>query len=179
MRLTWFPLVNDRRPMLVGLVLALALVLGAASLTYAQAAATPQQPAAAGQQAAPAPEKKAIAFQNDVGIVLVYVKADKTADFEDLVTKLKDGFAKTDVAELKQEAASLRFLKAPNGPAPAGNVLYVMLADPAVKNVEYWFLSNLYKFYPNDTQAMFQKWTDAKGTVSPVPFDLSVLGKMQ
>ena len=67
----------------------------------------------AAQQAAP--EKKAIAFKNDAGIVLIYVKADKTADFEDLLNKLKDGLAKTEVAEAKQQAASLKFLKAPAG----------------------------------------------------------------
>jgi hypothetical protein len=175
MRLTWFPLVSDRRPMLAGLFLAFLVVLGTSSLSFAQAAAaaTPQQPAQATE------EKKAIAFTNDVGIVLIYVKADKTADFEALLTKLKDGFAKTEVAELKQEAASLKFLKAPSGPAPAGNALYVMMADPAVKNVEYWLLSNLYKFYPAEAQALFKQWTDAKGTVNPVLIDLAVALKMQ
>lgn len=178
MRLTWFLSVPDRRPVLAGL-LALTVVLGAASLSSAQAAQAPQTPQQPAAQAAPAAEKKAISFQNDVGIVLIYVKADKTADFEDLLAKLKDGFAKTDVAELKQEAASLKFLKAPNGPAPAGNALYVMLADPAVKNVEYWLLSNLYKFYPADAQALFGKWTDTKGTVNPVVMDLALGPKMQ
>ncbi len=168
MRLTWFPLVSDRRPVLAGLVLV--LLLGAASMSFAQEAA---------QQAAP--EKKAIAFQNDAGIVLIYVKAEKTADFEELLTKLKDGFGKTEVAELKQEAASLKFLKAPAGPAPAGNVLYIMVADPVVKNAEYWILSNLYKLYPDpaEQKALFDKWTGAKGTVNPVPFDLTIAAKMQ
>ncbi|RPJ71192.1 MAG: hypothetical protein EHM24_13175 [Acidobacteria bacterium] len=167
MRLTWFPTVTDRRPMLAGLVLV--LLLGAAHIAFAQAPAA--QP--------PAGEKKAVAFQNDVGIVLIYVKAEKTADFEELLAKLKEGLAKAEAPEMKQAAASLKFLKAPNGPAPAGNVLYVMVADPAVKEVEYWFLSNLYKLYPNDTKAMFDKWTEAKGTVNPVPFDLTVVNKMQ
>ena len=45
MRLTWFPLVSDRRPVLAGLVLA--LLLGAASMSFAQEAA---------QQAAPEEE---------------------------------------------------------------------------------------------------------------------------
>lgn len=169
MRLTWFPLVTDRRPMLAGLVLA--LLLGAASISFAQEAA---------QQAAPA-EKKAVAFTNDVGMVLIYVKEDKTADFEDLLTKLKDGLAKTENADVKKTAAGLKFLKAPKGPAPAGNVLYVMLADPVVKDVEYWFLSNLYKLYPDpaESKALFDKWQGAKGTVNPVPFDLAIAAKMQ
>src|SRR5512133_4363717 len=135
MRLTWFPLVTDRRPVLAGLVLA--LLLGAASASFAQEAA---------QQAAPA--KKLITFSNDVGIVLIYIKEDKTADFEDLLNKLKDGLAKTEIADVKSLAAGLKFLKAPKGPAPAGNVLYIMIADPVVKDAEYWILSNLYKLYP-------------------------------
>jgi hypothetical protein len=169
MRLTWFPLVPARRPVLAGLVLA--FLLGAASMSFAQDAA---------QQAAPA-EKKAVAFTNDVGIVLIYVKEDKTADFEELLGKLKEGLAKTEVADLKQSAAGLKFLKAPKGPAPAGNVLYIMVADPVVKNAEYWILSNLYKLYPDPAvqKALFDKWTAAKGTVSPVPFDLTVAAKMQ
>jgi hypothetical protein len=168
MRLTGFPLVSDRRPVLAGLVLV--LLLGAASMSFAQEAA---------QQAAPA-EKKAVAFANDVGIVLIYVKEDKTADFEELIGKLKEGLAKAETpADLKQTAAGLKFLKAPKGPAPAGNVLYIMVADPVVKDVEYWFLSNLYKLYPADAKALFDKWTAAKGTVNPVPFDLSVASKMQ
>jgi hypothetical protein len=172
MRLTWFTHVTDRRPMIAGLFLAVLVVLGTATMSYAQAA--PAAPA----QAAPAAEKKAIAFNNDVGIVLIYVKADKTADFEDLLTKLKDGLAKTEDADLKKEAASLMFLK--GGPAPAGNALYVMLADPAVKNVEYWLLSNLYKFYPADAQALFQKWSDVKSaTLPPIPMDLTIAAKMQ
>jgi len=168
MRLTGFPLVSDRRPVLAGLVLV--LLLGAASMSFAQEAA---------QQAAPA-EKKAVAFTNDVGIVLIYVKEDKTADFEELIGKLKEGLAKAETAaDLKQTAAGLKFLKAPKGPAPAGNVLYIMLADPVVKDVEYWFLSNLYKLYPADAKALFDKWTAVKGTANPVPFDLTVASKMQ
>lgn len=174
MRLTWFPLVNDRRPMLAGLVLALALVLGAASLTYAQAAATPQQqPAAAAQQA---PAKPTLSFQNDAGVIILYVKADKTADFEDLMNKFKEALGKVDVPEAKQQAASLKLFK---GPVGNGTAVYVFVADPAVKNAEYWFLSILYKAFPADAQALYQKWQDAKAATPPSVFDLTLLTKMQ
>ena len=63
---------------LAGLVLAVALVVGTPSVTFAQEA--PQAPA-----------KPTLTFQNDAGVVLLYVKADKTADFEELMTKFKDG----------------------------------------------------------------------------------------
>jgi hypothetical protein len=175
MRLTWFPFGSDRQPALAGLVLAVAFVLGAVSLSFAQAAAPPQQPAAA-QEAAPA--KPALAFQNDAGLIIVYIKADKTAEFEGLMTKLKEGLAKMDTPEAKQQAASLQLFKNPN--VQGGIAVYVLFADPVVKNVEYWFLPILYKAYPADGQALLQQWTDAKAaTPPPTIFDLSLVMKMQ
>jgi hypothetical protein len=178
MRLTWFSFGSTYRPALAGLVLTVAFVLGAVSLSSAQAAAPPQQPAAAQQQAAPA--KPALAFQNDAGLMIVYIKPDKTADFEDLMNKLKEGLAKMDAPEAKQQAASLKLFKLP---ASAGATVapYVLFADPAVKNVEYWFLPILYKAYPNDGQALLQKWQDAKAATTPNPaiFDLALVMKMQ
>jgi hypothetical protein len=176
MRLTWFPFGSTYRPALAGLALAAAFVPGAVSVSSAQAAA-PQQPAAAAQPAAPA--KPNIAFQNDAGLVIVYIKPDKTADFEDLMNKLKEGLAKMDAPEAKQQAASLKVFKSP-APAGATVAAYFILADPAVKNVEYWFLPILYKAFPNDGQALFQKWSDAKApTPAPAIFDLALVLKMQ
>lgn len=173
MRLTWFSLVNDRRPKVAGLVLAIALVFGAASLTYAQAAPT-QQPATPQQQAAPA--KPTLAFQNDAGLVILYVKADQTAGFEELMTKFKEALGKVDIPEAKDQAASLKLFK---GPVGNGTAVYVLMADPAVKNVEYWFLSILYKAFPADAQALYQKWTDVKAATAPSVFDLTLVTKMQ
>lgn len=178
MRLTWIPFRPNYRPALAGLVLAVAFVLGVAGASFAQAAATPQQPAAAQQQAAPA--KPTLSFQNDAGLIIFYIKPDKTADFEDLMTKLKDGLAKMDAPEAKQQAASLKLFKNPVQGA-ATVAVYVLFADPAVKNVEYWFLPILYKAYPNDGQALFAKWTDVKAAAPPQPtiFDLTQFLKFQ
>lgn len=106
MRLTWIALVF------------VALVVGSVSPSYAQAADKPTK-----------------TFEGDAAVALVYVKADKTADFEDLMAKFKEALSKSEVAEVKQQTAGLKIFKAPNGPAPAGAALYVMIADPVVKNV--------------------------------------------
>lgn len=163
MRLSWFPLVSDRRPMLAGL-LALTVVLGCASLTYAQ------QPAEA---------KPTLAFQGDAGVVMFYVKPDKTADFEELMTKFKDGLSRLDAPEAKQQAAGLKLFKAP---ASATVAVYVLVADPVVKGFEYWFLSVLYKTFPAEGQALFQKYTDSKNAdikPNPMVLDLTLVTKMQ
>ncbi len=153
MRLTW-------NPRLAVLVLAVAFVLGAVSFSFAQ------------EQAAPA--KPTLEFKNDAGLIIFYIKPDKTADFEDLMNKLKEGLGKMDAPEAKQQMASMKVFKAP---VVAGSTvaIYVLFADPAVKNVEYWFLPILYKAYPNDGQALFQKWQDVKAATpaQPTIFDLT------
>ena len=158
MRLTW--------TRLGVLVFALALVLGAAGVASAQ------------EQAAPA--KKDLAFQNDAAVIIFYIKPDKTADFEELMTKLKDGMAKMEAPEVKQQMASMKLFKTAV-PAGAPYATYFLIADPVVKNTEYWVMSLLYKAYPNDTQALFAKWQDVKAAQPAQPgiFDLTQVIKFQ
>ena len=47
------------------------------------------------------------------------------------------------------------------------------------KTVDYWFLSLLYKAFPADAQALYQKWTDAKAANPPAVFDLTLVTRMQ
>jgi len=167
MRLTWITIGSLRRPVLAGLVLVLAIVFGAASGAFAQAA--PTQP--------PPPEKPALAFKADAGLIILYIKPDKTADFEDLMNKLKEALAKSDAPEAKQQAASMKLFKN-TAPNPQMTV-YVLVADPVVKDIEYWFLPILYKAYPNDAQALFKMWQDIKVAPGQLTFDLAQVVKFQ
>ena len=84
-------------------------------------------------QAAAAPAKRV--FTGDAGMVLNFIKADKTADFEAVMTKLKEALAKSDKPERKQQAAGWKVFKSPD---PAGaNVLFVFIVDPSVKGADY------------------------------------------
>ena len=163
MRLTWNALRSIRLPRLAVLVLAAAFLLGAVSVSSAQEAAA---------------KGPALAFQNEAGLIVFFVKADKTADFEDLMAKLKDGLAKMDAPEAKQQLASIKLYKNPVGEKDT-TAVYVLFADPVVKNVEYWFLPILYKAYPNDAQALYQKWQDAKAATAPLRYDLTQFIKFQ
>jgi hypothetical protein len=144
MRLTW----NSR---LAALVLAVAFLLGGVSFATAQE-----------------PPKIAVAFTSDAGLIIFYIKPDKTADFEALMAKLKEGLGKMDAPEAKQQAASMKLFKnkVADGAAVA---IYVLVADPAVKNVEYWFLPVLYKAFPADGKALFDKWNDVKAATPAQP----------
>jgi hypothetical protein len=158
MRLTWIALRSTR---LAALVLAAAFVLGAASMSMAQ-------------------DKPTLVFQNDAGLIIFYVKPDKTADFEDLMTKLKDGLAKMEAPEAKQMLAGMKLFKTPVA-AGATVASYVLFADPIVKNTEYWLLSLLYKAYPTEAQALYAKWQDVKAATpaQPAILDLTQVIKYQ
>jgi hypothetical protein len=113
-----------RRPF-VTVIFTLALALPAANL-YAQDPAA-QQPAA------PAPPK--LAFTSHAGILLVQIKPDQTAVFEEMISKLKAGLAKTEDPTLKAQAAGFNVYKAAE---PFGaNALYVVMIEPVVAGSEY------------------------------------------
>src|SRR5437764_12021515 len=86
----------------------------AASTVQAQQATPPAQ------QAAAAPAKRV--FGSDAGLVLNFIKADKTADFEAVMVKLKEALNKSDKPERKAQAASWKVFKAAE-PGAGGSVL--------------------------------------------------------
>lgn len=116
-------------------VFALAL---APAAVFAQTPPTQQPPAgqAPAQPAQPEkPKEPRMTFTGDAGIFLYQVKTDQTAVFEELVTKVKEALTKSEKPERKQQLAAWRIYKAAE---PFGsNVLYVFVADPAIKGAEY------------------------------------------
>jgi hypothetical protein len=128
------------------------LVVGALSATTAFAQAAP----AAAAQAAPT----ARLFASDAGMVLNFIKPDKTADFEAVMGKLKEALNKSEKPERKQQAASWKVFKSPD-PAAGGNVLYVFMIDPAVKGADYTVSTILAEAFPTEVQALYKQYAEA------------------
>ena len=87
-------------------------------------------------------------FASDAGIVLNFIKPDKTADFEAVVAKLREALQKSDKPERKQQAASWKVFRA-NEPGANGSVLYVFTIDPAVKGADYTVSMILAEAFPD------------------------------
>ena len=136
--------------------IALGIVAGTLSATAAYA----QQPPAAApaQQAAAAPAART--FASDAGMVLNFIKPDKTADFEAVVAKLKEALQKSAKPERKQQAASWKVFKSPD-PAQGGNVLYVFVIDPSVKGADYTVSTILSEAFPTEVQALYKQYAEA------------------
>lgn len=149
-----------RRPFVISTAaLALALLPAAVS---AQTPEPAQPPAAA--QPAEKPAAPALAFTTNAGLLLVQVKPDQTAVFEEMMTKLKTAFAGTQDAALKSQGAGIKVYK--SSEPMQGNTLYVIVADPATPNTEYYPLQLLARMMTDDqkrlpeTQEMFKKYND-------------------
>jgi hypothetical protein len=138
---------------------ALGLVVGvlSASTVYAQAAPAAQAPPA--QQAAAPPTKRV--FASDAGMVLNFIKPDKTADFEATMVKLKEALMKSEKPERKTQAASWKVFKSPD-PAGGGNVLYVFVIDPSVKDADYTVSNILAEaFPPAELNTIYKQYADS------------------
>ena len=132
-----------RRPFVtstVGLALALA-----PALLFAQTPAAPagQAPAAQAPADPAKPATPKLVLTSPTGVLLVPIKPDQTAVFDEFAKKLKAGLAKTEDATLKQQAAGLKIFKSAE---PIGaNALYVIVIDPVVPNAEYDVFAMLQK----------------------------------
>ena len=130
--------------------IALGIVVGVLASTVVRAA---QAPAA---QAEPA--KNPFMFMSDGSLLINYVKPDKTADFEAIMARVKEGLSKSADAKRKQMAIGWRVFKGLEA-GPGGNVVYVWVIDPPVKDVDYTVTEILKEAFPNEAQDLWAKYT--------------------
>ena len=146
------------------IVSALALALLPAAV-FAQDPPVQQPPATAAPAAPAQPTAPKLTFTGPVGMLLVQIKPDQTAAFEEMAAKLKTSLAASTDETLKTSGAAFKFYKASD---PMGaNALYVVLVDPAVANTEYDFFMLINKSLTPDQQRdpanveAFKRWAGA------------------
>lgn len=140
------------------------MMVGTAQVARAQtpSPAQPQQPAtqqpatppAGGAQAAPAQAENPT-FSAPAGLLLVQIKPDKTADYEAMVTKLKESLAKSEKPERKAMAKAWKVYKA-SEPA-AGNTLYVHVIDATAPGDYTNPLRIISEVFPTEVQDIYTK----------------------
>ncbi len=99
-------------------------------------------------------------FASDAGMVLNFIKADKAADFEMVMAKLKEALAKSEKPERKQQAAGWKIFRAVE-PGANGSILYLFTFDPAVKGVDYTVSTILAEAFPSEVQDLYKKYSEA------------------
>jgi hypothetical protein len=146
-----------------------ALVIGLLAAAPVQA----QTPAAQPAQQAQA-QKSPFVFESDGGVILHFIKADKTADFEMLVAKLKESLAKSEKPERKAQAASWKLFKAAE-PGAGGAAMYVSVIHPAVKEADYYIPIIINEAFPAEGQALYKQYLDVSANPSANKLTLTLL----
>lgn len=135
---TWTSSTAGIRRIGIAITLTAAVVLASAGMASAQAAAPAQA----------APAAQARVFTGDLGIYQYVVKADRTADFEAMIAKLKAGLQKSENPVRKAQAAGWRVFKQAEA-LPEGRVAYMFLIDPVAKDADYTLSAILYEAFPD------------------------------
>jgi hypothetical protein len=103
-----------------------------------------------------------LTFDGDTALWSVTIKPDKTADFEMIMSKVKEALLKSDKPERKQQAAGWRVVKA-NTPMKDGTIIYTHVISPVVKGADYTILTVLYEANtdPMEQRKLFETYRDA------------------
>lgn len=120
---------------LSGLVLAGAMVILPA---FAQGAAA--------QDAAPAaqPAVQKLTYEGDAVIVVYAANPGKDAEYEQVITKLKEALAKSAEPTAKEQAAGWTVTKLAKSLDTAGGSTYVHVINPVVKGADYSIVNIVY-----------------------------------
>ena len=105
---------------------------------------------------------QALTFDGDTAILTVAIKPDKTAAFEQIMTKVREALMKSEKPERKQQAAGWKVVKSPTA-TKDGNIIYMHVISPVVKGADYTVLALLYEANtdPAVQRALFEQYRDA------------------
>lgn len=90
-------------------------------------------------QAAPA-----LTFEGDTALWSVAIRPDRTADFEQIMTRVKEALINSEKPERKQQAAGWRVVKGATA-MKDGSIVYTHVISPVVQGADYTILTILYE----------------------------------
>ena len=102
-------------------------------------------------------------FTSDAGIVLKFIKADRTGDFEATIGKLREALSRSSDPARKEQAQSWRVFKAVQ-PATNGDAVYVFEIDPAVRGADYTVARILAEAFPAEAESLYRRYADASSS---------------
>lgn len=115
-----------------------------------------------GSGAAPANAQEVQKFllEGDVALWTVAIRADKTADFEQVLAKLRTALQTSDKPERQQQGKNWKVLRLKT-PLPDGNVAYVHVVNSPVADADYAVMRILYEAYPDEARAIYDLYKGA------------------
>lgn len=142
---------------LSGVILAGAIVmLPAFSQTArAQEAAAPQPAQEQQKPEEQKPEVQKLTYEGDTVIILYATNPGKDADYEQVITKLKDALAKSTDPLAKQQAAGWTVTKLSKSLTQDGGSTYVHVISPVVAGADYSIVNIVYGVSSDEEKRAF------------------------
>lgn len=132
---------------LSGMVVAGAMLVLPAFALSGHAQEAPAQPQAA------APQKTT--YNADTVIVMYAVNPGKDADYEQVITKLRDALGKSTVPEAKQQLAGWKVVKSQKSLTNDTSSTYIHIISPVVKGADYSIVNIVYAVSSDDEKRSF------------------------
>ena len=115
-----------------------------------------------GHGAAHAQAAQALTFEGDIALWSIAIKPDKTADFEQVMSRVREALMQSDKPERKQQAAGWKVVKGAT-PLKDGSVVYTHVIHPVVRGADYTILAILYEANPDpmEQRNLFEQYRAA------------------
>jgi hypothetical protein len=134
------------------------------AVAFAASSATAQQaggdPATAQQATDKEDASGKFTLDGEAALWTVAIKPDKTADFERVLTRLREALLKSNTPERRQQAQGWAVLRLMT-PLPDGNVAYVHDVRPVVPGADYSVMRILYDAFPDERQQLYELYRGA------------------
>ena len=96
-------------------------------------------------------------FSGGTALMLNYVKADATTEFEAVMRKVSEALGDSENAERRQQGQGWKVYKA-REPGQGGSVLYVWIIDPTVSGADYAVSGILNEAFPGEVQQLYEQF---------------------
>ena len=133
-----------------GVAIAIGIVVGVMGSPHLAAAQAAQQPAA----------HQKLTFSGDVALWTVAIKPDKTAGFEQIMTRVREALTRSADPVRQKQAAGWTVMRIEK-PLPDGMIAYVHVISPVVPDADYAIMQILYDTFPDERQALYETYRDA------------------
>jgi hypothetical protein len=153
----WF----SRQHLLMGCGLATALAMG---VVLGVAWTTPDAEAQA-------PER---VFTGGSGMILSYIKAEATGDFEAVLRRVGEALRNSDNPDRRRQAETWKVYRAKEA-GQGGSVLYIMFMDPVVPGGNYATAGILYEAFPTEVQELYERYNAAYAAGGQIPLNLDLV----
>lgn len=99
-------------------------------------------------------------LDGEAALWTVAIRADKTADFERVLARLREALLRSDTPERRQQAQGWTVLRLTT-PLPDGNVAYVHDVRPVVPGADYSVMRILYDAFPDERLQLYELYRGA------------------